>query len=139
MGTIRMNYMMLFAVLASFAIFSSAAPTLNADALVPEPEESVLITEGSSSKKCQDYFGASVNNTDMIVSVVDIDVLGPQAKSYCDSVNNTAPCTFIHHAGPGSQCITPAPPDEGICHRYIKNMYSQCDAMVASATNFVQQ
>ena len=44
---------------------------------------------------------------------------------YCAMNNVTSPCSYIHHSGFGSECISPAPPDEGICHRYQTTTYME--------------
>jgi len=61
------------------------------------------------------YFGEGTCDTTM--TVVDPDV----PKLFCDTVNLTAPCTFVHKSGEGSKCVTPTPPDK--CHRYMMTTY----------------
>ncbi|GAB5360952.1 hypothetical protein AAMO2058_000672500 [Amorphochlora amoebiformis] len=61
---------------------------------------------------CESFFGA-LNSTDMLITVSDVDVFDgfPYANE-----------TFVHYAGPGSECISPAPPKG--CHRYYRVTYS---------------
>lgn len=66
------------------------------------------------------YFDANKGSCKMdMMTIVDPDV----PKLFCDTGNLTAPCTFVHKSGAGSECVTPTPPDK--CHRYMITTYDQ--------------
>eukprot|EP00466_Bigelowiella_natans_P000108 jgi/Bigna1/84802/estExt_fgenesh1_pg.C_10089 len=66
----------------------------------------------SDKPPCTFYFGQDV--TKSYTTVVDVDV--PNGFP-------TANLTFIHHSGPGSECLSPAPPKG--CHRYYRVDYTE--------------
>jgi len=77
---------------------------------------------------CEDYFG----DVSGAVTVIDPDVgLTDASGPYCDGAGHARPCTFIHYAGLGTECISPGPPDG--CHRYIKTTYDKTNLKCMSA------
>eukprot|EP00994_Dinema_validum_P004251 NODE_2289_length_726_cov_92.429838_g1852_i0.p1 GENE.NODE_2289_length_726_cov_92.429838_g1852_i0~~NODE_2289_length_726_cov_92.429838_g1852_i0.p1 ORF type:complete len:171 (-),score=50.64 NODE_2289_length_726_cov_92.429838_g1852_i0:213-668(-) len=94
----------------------------------------VLAAVAMAKPACNAYFGEGTDGS--LSTVVDPTIIGPNANPYCEMNNLTAPCTFIHYSGPASKCISPGPPDVGICHRYIKTTYSACPALTTSGAGW---
>jgi len=94
---------------------------------------------------CPDYFGSveGVHHPEhhdsrgwwraegtSVISVVDPDVGHTEASApYCRGSGMPTPCSYIHYAGPATECQPPGPPDG--CHRYNKVEYSECDELKA--------
>merc|ERR1711907_326880 len=75
---------------------------------------------------CETYFGSIDQNAQ--TTIVDIDIIGAFASSFCTSNNLVPPCKFIHGVFPGGKCGIPSAPDIGICHQYVKTTYDGCDS-----------
>ena len=90
-----------------------------------------LLAAPASTSQCEDYFGDIEDQDGTVTTVVDPDVTEgwPFAR-----------LTFVHHSGPGSACLSPAPPKG--CHRYYVATYttsecpSTCPLITGTAANF---
>merc|ERR1711998_47143 len=85
-----------------------------------------LPNQHAAAPTCETYFG-SIDQNDQ-TTIVDMDIVGAFASSFCTSNNLAPPCKFIHGVFPGGKCGIPSAPDIGVCHQYIKTTYDNCDS-----------